>query len=182
MKLHGLSKQYWSANRYNSVKTADFERFYLDSRDVCFRAVLASVKNSDQAFDLLSTAYERALSNWSELLAHPNKNAWVVKTALNLHKDEIRHRTNRRRFLFANSASYEQKLEGIDHSLLKRIRELPEQQRYVIAYRIFLDLSVEETAKLMEIAPSTVSVHLSRALSTLRIQLEENEWREENAQ
>jgi RNA polymerase sigma-70 factor (ECF subfamily) len=65
---------------------------------------------------------------------------------------------------------------------LKRIRELPERQRYAIAYRIFLDLSVEETAKLMEIAPSTVSVHLSRALSTLRIQLEENEWREENAQ
>lgn len=154
----------------------EFEDFYKESRDLCFRAVLAGVKSADMAYEVLATAYERALAQWDEIHTHPNQYGWIVKTALNLHKDEMRHRTNWKSLFFVKPFSYEQQSEGIDQELLKKIRALPEQQRSVIAYRVILDLSVEATANLMEIAPSTVSVHLKRALAALRNQLIESEW------
>jgi DNA-directed RNA polymerase specialized sigma24 family protein len=41
----------------------------------------------------------------------------------------------------------------------------------VIAFRVFLDLDTKTTAKVLGIAPGTVTAHLSRAVTTLRDQL-----------
>ena len=164
-------------NRYRYVEPEEFEDFYRESRDVCFRAISVSVKNADLAYELLSASFERCLKNWPQVSTHPNKNGWVVTTALNIYKDNLRKEKNRRKFLFFSGHSYEQHTDAIDSKLLQRIRSLPEQQRYVIAYRIILDLSVETTATLMELSPSTVSVHLSRALDTLKDQLNVQDWR-----
>jgi hypothetical protein len=43
-----------------------------------------------------------------------------------------------------------------------------EPQREVIALRVFLDLDIATTARLLHIAPGTVGAHLSRAVATLR--------------
>jgi RNA polymerase sigma factor (sigma-70 family) len=163
--------------RYRGVKPEDFEDFYLESRDVCFRAISVSVRNADLAYELLSASFERCLEGWPQLKDHPNKNGWIVTTALNIYKDTLRKEENRKKFLFFSVNAYEQHSEAIDSKLLQRIRALPEQQRYVIAYRVILDLSVETTAILMELSPSTVSVHLSRALNTLKEHLNEQDWR-----
>ena len=42
-----------------------FEEFYLESKDRCFRALLATVANASEADDLLAEAYTRAFANWS---------------------------------------------------------------------------------------------------------------------
>jgi RNA polymerase sigma factor (sigma-70 family) len=47
---------------------------------------------------------------------------------------------------------------------------LPVRQREVITLRLLLDLDTETTAKVLGIAPGTVTAHLSRAVSTLRDQ------------
>ena len=163
-------------NRYRDVKPQDFEDFYRESRDLCFRAISVSVKNADLAYELLSASFERCLKNWPQVATHPNKNGWVVTTALNIYKDDLRKEKNMKKFLFSSGNSYEQHSDVIDSKLLQQIRSLPEQQRYVIAYRVILDLSVETTAALMELSPSTVSVHLSRALNTLKQQLNVQDW------
>jgi len=48
---------------------------------------------------------------------------------------------------------------------------LPERQRQVIGLRLLLDLSTEQTAEALGVAPGTVTAHLHRALSSLRRQL-----------
>ena len=53
-------------------------------------------------------------------------------------------------------------------ALLTVLRQLPQRQREVIAYRVFLDLDTLATAKALGIAPGTVTAHLSRAVATLR--------------
>lgn len=163
-------------NRYRYVEPKDFGDFYRESRDLCFRAISVSVRNADLAYELLSASYERCLNDWSNLSQHPNKNGWIVTTALNIYRDSLRREKNKKKFLFFSSGSYEQHSEAIDSALLQRIRALPEQQRFVIAYRVILDLSVESTSKLMEISESTVSVHLGRALHTLKEELNERDW------
>jgi RNA polymerase sigma-70 factor (ECF subfamily) len=47
--------------------------------------------------------------------------------------------------------------------------DLPERQRQVVALRILLELTGDETAAELGISPSTVGVHLHRALAALRL-------------
>jgi RNA polymerase sigma-70 factor (ECF subfamily) len=48
---------------------------------------------------------------------------------------------------------------------------LPERQRQVIALRVFLALDTAQTARVLGIAPGTVTAHLARATAALRDQL-----------
>lgn len=50
---------------------------------------------------------------------------------------------------------------------------LPDRQRQVVALRILLDLSTEQTAEILSIAPGTVTAHLFRALARLESELSE---------
>ena len=52
--------------------------------------------------------------------------------------------------------------------LLAAVECLPEEQRLAIACRYFLDLSEEETARVLGVRPGTVKSRLSRALERLR--------------
>jgi RNA polymerase sigma-70 factor (sigma-E family) len=54
-------------------------------------------------------------------------------------------------------------------ALLAEVRRLPTRQRVVIALRYFADLDDDEIADALGCARSTVRVHASRALATLRI-------------
>ncbi len=55
--------------------------------------------------------------------------------------------------------------------MLRAVRRLPARQREVIVLRVFLDLDIETIARQLEIAPATVRVHLSRAVTALRNEL-----------
>ena len=55
-------------------------------------------------------------------------------------------------------------------ALMTEIRRLPRRQRVVIVLRFFADLSDEQIAADLGCAVSTVRVHTSRALRTLRVQ------------
>ena len=60
---------------------------------------------------------------------------------------------------------------GPGPAVLAALRALPTRQREVIALRVFLDLDIATTARLLGIAPGTVGAHLSRAVTTLRAAL-----------
>jgi RNA polymerase sigma factor (sigma-70 family) len=59
----------------------------------------------------------------------------------------------------------------VDRELIGALRRLPARQRQVVALRLFLDLDTAATADTLGIAPGTVTVHLARAVTTLRREL-----------
>ena len=65
------------------AETADFARFYAESRDDCLRTVLASVGDLDRARELVDEAFARAWASWRKVGRHPAPRAWIVRTALN---------------------------------------------------------------------------------------------------
>jgi len=151
------------------VSSLEFETFYLAAKDRCYRALLATVPDAAEAEDLLAEAFCRGLGRWRRIAKHPAPEAWIVRTALNLHRDRWRRaRTARRRGAPHRVVDGEL---GVDADVLRAVRELPDRQRMVVALRILLELSTEETAAQLGIAPGTVTAHLHRALSSLRVRL-----------
>jgi RNA polymerase sigma-70 factor (sigma-E family) len=155
------------------VKQLEFQEFYAASRDACLRAVLAAVGDRQLAEDLVAEAFTRAWTSWSTVRRHPAPPAWIVRTALNTRISWWRRRRREVALEDGHEDTGAPSAEpssgpGLDPALLALLRRLPDRQREVIAFRVFLDLDTKTTAEVLGIAPGTVTAHLSRAVSTLR--------------
>lgn len=151
------------------MKQPDFQEFYETSRDTCLRAVLASVGDRQLAEDLVAEAFTRAWVSWRSVSRHPAPSAWIVRTALNTRVSWWRRR--RREVALEGDHDVADTTAGdpdLDPALLTALRRLPQRQREVIVFRVILDLDTQATAKVLGIAPGTVTAHLSRAVTTLR--------------
>jgi RNA polymerase sigma factor (sigma-70 family) len=148
----------------------DFAEFYAASRDDCLRTLVAVIGDRGLAEDLAAEGFARAYAAWGKVSRHPAPAAWVVRTALNARVS--RWRKSRREVpLAAHDVSIPAVSGGIDGALLDAVRRLPRRQREVLALRVFMDLDVQQTARVLGIAPNTVSVHLFRAVAQLRDRL-----------
>jgi len=145
----------------------EFADFYRASRDSCLRAVTAVVGDREVAEEQVAEAFTRAWESWGKVRRHAAPRAWVVRTALNLGVSWWRRR-HREVPLADHDAAQADPGDGVDPALIAALRRLPARQREVLAHRIFLDLDTETTAKVIGIAPGTVTAHLSRAVAALR--------------
>ena len=146
----------------------EFADFYRDSRDSCLRAVTAVVGDRALAEEQVAEAFARAWTSWRVVRRHAAPRAWVVRTALNLGVSWWRRRNREVPLAEHDAADPAATSSGIDPVLIAALRRLPARQREVLALRIFLDLDTETTAKVIGIAPGTVTAHLSRAVAALR--------------
>ena len=148
----------------------EFEAFYERFRDPVLRAVFVASGDRQVAEDATAEAFVRACARWKRVSKHPTPVAWVIHTAMNL----LRSGGRRRRLEAKRPASPsqpEEPEEPFDPGLLSLVRGLPLRQRQVLALRVLLDFSTEQTADALGIAPGTVTAHLHRALESLRTQL-----------
>ena len=145
----------------------EFADFYRASRDSCLKAVTAVIGDSLLAEELVAEAFARAWMSWGKVGRHAAPRAWVVRTALNLGVSWWRRR-HREVPLADHDAASACMSDGVDPALIAALQRLPARQREVLALRIFLDLDTETTAKVLRIAPGTVTAHLSRAVAALR--------------
>jgi RNA polymerase sigma factor (sigma-70 family) len=148
----------------------DFESFYRETRDRCFRALLVTVRDEQEADDLMSEAYTRALARWDSVGRTPAPVAWVMRTALNLHRDRWRRMVRARRLRRLDPEAPVSAIEA-DPKILDALWALPERQRQVVSLRVLAELDTSETATALGIAPGTVTAHLHRGLAALRQRL-----------
>ncbi len=81
-------------------------------------------------------AFTRALIKWDEIATHPSPEAWIVRTALNLHRD--RWRSSQRMQRVRQRREPVGVVDIVDPALLAAVRNLPERQREVVALRALL--------------------------------------------
>jgi DNA-directed RNA polymerase specialized sigma24 family protein len=147
----------------------DFGEFYAARKDAVLRATLVAT-GGRAAEDAVAEAFTRACARWSHVREHPNPTAWVLRTALNAQRSWWR-RLVREVPGPVPERGVADPDGGLPADLRAMVRALPRRQREVVALRILADLSAEDTAALLHIAPATVHVHLHRALAALREQL-----------
>jgi RNA polymerase sigma factor (sigma-70 family) len=148
------------------VVTTDFAGFYDEARNRCLSAVLVTVRDHDLAEDLVAEAFTRAWARWGQLADRDNPSAWVVRTALNLSVS--RWRRQRRELPLGEQDEVTWANEPlVDPTVMTAVLALPRRQREVIALRIIMDLDATQAARILDITPATVGVHLHRALTSL---------------
>jgi RNA polymerase sigma-70 factor (ECF subfamily) len=126
-----------------------------------YRAVLMLCGDRAVAEEATQEAFARALARWRRLRSHPRPAGWVVTTAMNVARRQLRRRPE------VTTAEPTARDADAELDLRAAIADLSERQQQAVVLHYLLDLSVEETASVMSCDAGTVKTHLSRARTAL---------------
>lgn len=147
----------------------DFATFY--ARHVRSLVGLAYVLSGSHsgAEDLAQEALLVAYRNWSRIDSYDNPGAWVRRVAANRACSASRRRVAEAKALLRLHADrvVVPQLSDESEELWAAVRSLPRRQAQVIALRYWDNLSIRETAEVLELSEATVKSHLQRARQTL---------------
>ena len=153
-------------------------------REVAFRVAYVITGSAVEAEDAAQEGFVKAFSSLGRFRAGSQFRPWLLRIVANEAKN--RRRSSGRRLVYETKAgrqvtsgdavpSPEVVIEEseIRTALLRAVNELPEGERLIVGLRYFLELSTEETAKVAGIPRGTVKSRLSRALSRLKVAMDE---------
>jgi RNA polymerase sigma-70 factor (ECF subfamily) len=155
-----------------------FEDFYRAQADRVHRALALTLGDTQLAREATDEAMARACARWRRVSELDNPGGWVYRVGLNWATSWWRKVGRERRLSSAVSeaAGVVAPVEPAATVALEALRGLSEAHRAVVVCRVLLDLSVAETAAVLDLSEGTVKSRLARALTALRTALtEENE-------
>jgi RNA polymerase sigma-70 factor, ECF subfamily len=172
----------------------DLDKFLASIQKRAFRMAEIATGNREEAFDILQDAMCKFVEKYSKR----NIEEWMplFYTILQSRiRDWYRRETVRNRFrVWFGSSSEERETDGMEKvadeqmrtpeqqlqinqgmtALDQAIRQLPIRQQQAFMLRVFEDLDVAQTARVMSCTTGSVKTHYSRAIHTLRKKLEEH--------
>ena len=140
-------------------------------------ALAAAISGSRAtAEDLAQDAMIRAHRHWDRVSAYDRPGAWVRRVTVNISLS-ARKRTSAelRRMLRIAEPSTLPEPDVADDRVWRAVGELPGKQRAAIALHYLDDLSTPEIAAILQIAESTVRVHIHRGRRALAAALQDQE-------
>lgn len=146
-----------------------FEDFYRGHHRAVANALSITLRSSELGVEAADEGMARAYSRWATVGAYDNPSGWVYRVGLNWARSRIRRLS--RRLPWSEKPVYSMPDVG-DPAVAAALEKLDLDQRSVVVMRLLLDLSVNETATALDVKPGTVKSRLSRALSTLQVELE----------
>jgi RNA polymerase sigma-70 factor (ECF subfamily) len=156
-----------------------------------FRMARAILKDDTEAEDVVQESYVRAFTHLADFRAEAALSTWLTRIVINEAYGRLRRRRPTLDWESAEPALAAQAqiipfpswssrndpetamAQNQIHGLLDRaIDALPERFRTVLVARLVEEMSVEETAELLNLRPETVKTRLHRARLMLRADLE----------
>ncbi len=154
----------------------DFTQFVESRQQSLLGFAMLLVGDRPDAEDLLQTVLGRTCLKWDHLLARDiDLDAYVRAALVNARYSLWRRAFHRRERSTDQLPVVAEDPPADDLDLWRRVLDLPERQRHVVALRYYEGLSVAETAAVMGVSEGTVKSQCSRALSRLRVALTEEE-------
>lgn len=161
-----------------------FDGLYLLFADRVFRYLLGRVSDPDLADEVASQVFLRLIEKIDIYRINPRDNvaifsAWLYRLAHNKMVDVLRQRQRAPEASLEQALhiSGEQPLDAVESRLdferiLIALQQLNEQQREVIILRFLEEMSIAETAKIMQKSEGAIKALQHRALENLRRALE----------
>jgi len=143
-----------------------FERFYANSWQTVYRALVVGIGEGDLAREAVDEAMVRAYERWRTVSTMENREGWVYRVASNWATSRLRRRRLQFRRMPSVEAAHDP--EVVDPRLLEAVRRLSPKHRDVVVARYLLDMSESSTAQALGIPDGTVKSRLSRALVELK--------------
>jgi RNA polymerase sigma-70 factor (sigma-E family) len=159
-----------------STRDEEFSAFVRTRRTGLVRsACLLTAGDTHLAEDLVQTALARLYVAWPRVRRSGSEIAYVRRILVNAHTDEVRRPGRRRE---RHVSELPETIEPMPPETLPdgligadvraALAELPPRMRAAVVLRHWLDLSVEETAELLNCSAGTVKSQTAKATARLR--------------
>lgn len=165
-----------------------FHRLYDDYHSDVFHFLIYMLKDRATAEDLSHEVYIRAIKAYERFENKSSEKTWLFAIAKNVAIDHFRKQKIRSQYAFDFFDWESEQLIGIDKSpeeisigneenvqLYRALDECSGDQKTVIILRYIQQLSIAETAKILEWSESKVKTTQHRAIKQLKLLMAQNE-------
>jgi RNA polymerase sigma-70 factor (sigma-E family) len=158
---------------------AEFTSYFAARSDAMRATAYLLCGDWHRAEDLVQTAFTKLYLAWNRVSRHDVLDGYVRQTLIRVYLDEHRRVRWRRERITEFPERARAAITPVERApaaeapedrlvLLRALAELPPRQRAVLVLRYWEDLSVEETASLLECSTGTVKSQAARGLQLLR--------------
>lgn len=148
------------------IDRQEAERLVNTYSDLILRLSYTYLKSAQDAEDICQTVFLKLLAGDGRFQSREHEKAWVIRTAINACKDELR--AFRRRTVPLEEVPESAAPELPRSDVLEAVMELPGKYREAIYLFYYEGYSVKEIGELTGRSEAAVSAHLSRGRKKLR--------------
>lgn len=165
-----------------------FDKLYDTHRSAVYSFAYSLTANRGEAEDLFQETWLRVARHFPKVLDMKKVKPWLFTITANLHKDALRKKRTRRRFLFQKKWAGDQDLNLCDgfpdqsvaepgnesekielgQAISRAIANLPDQHRLVFTLKEIEGFKQSEISEILEIPIGTVKSVMFRAVKKLR--------------
>lgn len=159
--------------RFQGGDASAFDIFVRRHQDRIYRLAAVLVKSRADAADVTQEVFLRALTGLKRFGFRSQPFTWLYATTKNVSREYNRQDKGVTVVPVESADPRPSAAETMDSDqAVRTVREmvsgLPERQRDVVLLRIFEELSVEQTARVLGCRPGTVKAQLHKAMKGLR--------------
>ena len=164
-------KEVFPVQRSQAREQEEFSALYRRHVKLVYQICLLMLKNVPDAEDAAQTVFRKALENHPQFRDTEHEKAWLIVTARNECRDQLKHWWRSRR---ADTKELEQAVwqPPEDSGVWEQVAALPSRDRLVLYLFYYQGYSTNEIAQLLEEKPSTLRCQLTRARQNLKLRLE----------
>jgi RNA polymerase sigma-70 factor (ECF subfamily) len=169
----------------------EFDELYDTHRTAVYSFAYSLTQNRGEAEDLFQETWLRVAQYFPKALDMKKIKAWLFTITANLHKDALRRKRTRMRFLFHKKWTSDQdftvcegsperldssrsmgaeKLE-MGHAISRAVSSLPDQHRLIFMLKEVAGFKQSEISEILDIPIGTVKSVMFRAVKKLRQEL-----------
>lgn len=154
-----------------------FRQLIMPYRNKAFGLCYSMVRNSEDAKDILQLSFIKAYHNIGAFKKGSSFYTWLYRIVVNTAKDHLRKKARGNTLSLEDVADPQAPSqrglldEELKHKLEAAIAELPQRQKTVFVMKHMNDMKINEIAEVLQCGPSTVKIHLFRAVRNLRKKL-----------
>lgn len=155
----------------DTAVSVEFAAWYADTADGLTRRVTAAVGDPLLGREATAEAFARAYERWPAVSRMDSPEGWVFRVAVNVTRRGWRQRTLESRALarvLPPPSGWVTAPGEYHDDVYRAVRRLTRRQRTAVRLRYWDDLTENEVAARMGVAPGTVSALLSAARARLR--------------